>query len=41
MSKTDDEAERFRTMAVIVNAMTEPDLVTLLGGRRARPDPDR
>jgi hypothetical protein len=29
MSKTDDEAERFRTVAVIVNAMTEPDHATL------------
>jgi hypothetical protein len=25
MSETDDEAERFRTMAIIVNAMIEPD----------------
>jgi hypothetical protein len=29
MSETDDEAERFRTMAVIVNAMTEPDPASL------------
>jgi len=28
MPKTDDEAERFRTMTVIVNAMTEPDPAT-------------